>query len=257
MVPTDEAIITRQMLYSARFVPATCAAIAITASIDPRPACQTVPLECHCRTCCKLAAHFTCFRAPGKDVLLCAIFTTRLARINRKFRRRPAFAGGVLRGTDDGERSMEHKESGRQLPDRDLDAVAIQTLAERCLAALDFTAREVISAKAGTDSGIVRCCSGTGDPLRIASVSISRARSVFGRIKIVAASSPLRTQAWPVLGMPSQPVKGIFSQRSRSPRASSANAFLAPIAMLSSCAPTSAMCISCEVRRRSHELTAR
>src|ERR1700685_4488676 len=47
MVPTDEAIITRQMLYSARFVPATCAAIAITASIYlqlicPRPASTAV-----------------------------------------------------------------------------------------------------------------------------------------------------------------------------------------------------------------------
>jgi hypothetical protein len=33
MVPTDEAIITRQMLYSAFLVPGICAAIAITSSL--------------------------------------------------------------------------------------------------------------------------------------------------------------------------------------------------------------------------------
>jgi len=33
---------------------------------------------------------------------------------------------------------------------------------------------------------------------------------------MVAAKSPVRNQDWPVLGKPSQPVKGSFSQRSRS-----------------------------------------
>src|SRR5580692_10767681 len=97
MVPTDEAIITRQMLYSARFVPATCAAIAITASIYLRSACGTVPFGSHCRTYCKLAAYFTCFRAPGKDDLIRAIFRPAgWLGFSGDSNRRPAFARGIF-----------------------------------------------------------------------------------------------------------------------------------------------------------------
>ena len=90
------------------------------------------------------------------------------------------------------------------------------------------------------------CAPASAAPLN-ASTSISIARSVFGRIKIVAASVPLRTHAWPVFGIPSHPVIGIFIQRARSLSGISLNAFRAPMAMLSSCAPTRSMWLSCEV----------
>src|SRR5437763_11324523 len=103
-------------------------------------------------------------------------------------------------------------------------------------AACRFPADLARSCNAGTDSGAVTLRSGIGAPFK-ASTSISIARSVFGRIKIVAASVPLRTQAWPVFGIPSQPVIGIFIQRARALSSISLNAFFAPMAVLSSCAP--------------------
>src|SRR6267154_586085 len=75
---------------------------------------------------------------------------------------------------------------------------------------------------------------------------------------MVAAKSPVRTQDWPVLGKPSQPVKGSFSQRSRSDSfVNSSKAFLAPTAMESSCAPTKSTAALCEVLSFSKERTAR
>src|ERR1700738_694617 len=47
MVPTDEAIITRQMLYSAFLIPATCAAFAIFSSLSSGVVALMLYLQLH------------------------------------------------------------------------------------------------------------------------------------------------------------------------------------------------------------------
>ncbi len=75
---------------------------------------------------------------------------------------------------------------------------------------------------------------------------------------MVAARMPLRTQAWPVFGKPSQPVKGNLSQRSRSVSLSSPwKALRAPTAMASFCEPIRSMAALCEVVSLSQERTER
>ena len=114
------------------------------------------------------------------------------------------------------------------------------------------------SANDGIDSACVTRRSGNvAAGFLNASTNISIAKSVFGGIKMVAASVPFFTHDCPVFGMPSHPVTGIFIHRSRSAPLISLNAFRAPIAMLSSCAPTRSMWLSCDVRNRNHELTVR
>ena len=94
-------------------------------------------------------------------------------------------------------------------------------------------------------------------PVWIACTSISIAWPVFAGTTTVAASSPLRTHAWPVFGRPSAPMKGRPSQRSRPALTESSwKAFLAPTRMASSWAAMTSICVWCEVERRSHELTA-
>src|SRR5260370_23385022 len=79
----------------------------------------------------------------------------------------------------------------------------------------------------------------------------------LGGTKTVAAKSLVRTQVSPVFGKPSQPVKGSFSQRSRSDSfGNSSKAFLAPRAIESFCAPIKSMTAFCEVLSFSHEQTA-
>src|SRR5712664_1764354 len=72
------------------------------------------------------------------------------------------------------------------------------------------------SPNGGMEDGAVSARSGGRKPLVSAGISISMAWPTLGGAKTVAASSPLRTQDCPVLGKPSQPVKGNLSQRSRS-----------------------------------------
>src|SRR5260370_19143313 len=98
--------------------------------------------------------------------------------------------------------------------------------------------RDFNTSRDGMETGTVRARSGAFFVFWIASKSIWRACQAFGGTKTVAANSPVRTQASPVLGKPSQPVKGSFSQRSRSDSLGiSSKVFLTPRAMESFCAP--------------------
>src|SRR5260221_14605710 len=72
------------------------------------------------------------------------------------------------------------------------------------------------SLNGGIEDGAVSARSGGRKHLVSAGISISMAWPALAGAKTVAASSPLRTHDCPVLGKPSQPVKGNLSQRSRS-----------------------------------------
>src|SRR5579885_1884994 len=116
----------------------------------------------------------------------------------------------------------------------------------------------LISLSGGTELADVSTRSGTGFPRNIPSTSISMAWPALGGTKIVAASIPLRTQACPVFGKPSQPVNGSFNQRSRSASlGNSSKALRAPMAMESSCAPIASMKAFCEVVSFIQDRTAR
>src|SRR5271165_3582049 len=85
MVPTDEAMITRQMLYSAFPVPATCAVLAIPASIDLRSACRTYAWDVTAGRAANWRLILHVFVLLGRTILGVDSWAARLARIQRKF----------------------------------------------------------------------------------------------------------------------------------------------------------------------------
>src|SRR5215472_8986516 len=117
--------------------------------------------------------------------------------------------------------------------------------------------RRLSSLSGGTETGTVRARSGGCLPRWKASTNISMAWPALGGTKIVAASSPLLTQAWPVLGRPSHPRNGKLSQRSFSfSSGSSSKALRAPMAMESSWAAMRSMAALREVVSFNQERTA-
>ncbi len=109
----------------------------------------------------------------------------------------------------------------------------------------------------GNDQGALGVHAGGLEPARTALTNISRARPAVGGETTVAVSSPRRTHSWPVLVTPSHPVKGTFSQRSRSwAPGSSPNAFLAPMAMASFWHPTTRISSLRECPRDNQDLMA-
>ena len=64
---------------------------------------------------------------------------------------------------------------------------------------------------AGNGEEVMKECGGMAVPERSALVIKVIASPVLGGTTTVAANSPVRTQVWPVLGTPSQPVMGMAS----------------------------------------------
>ena len=84
------------------------------------------------------------------------------------------------------------------------------------------------------------------------------ARPALGGVLIVAVNAPVRTQVWPVFGTPSLPVNGRRSHRSCSEAlVISSNAFLAPMAMASFCAPIKSIGVLLNVFKRNQDVTQR
>src|ERR1700687_5244890 len=80
----------------------------------------------------------------------------------------------------------------------------------------------------------------------------------LGGVIIVAVRAPVRTQVWPVLGTPSIPVNGRRNHLSFSEAlVISSNAFLAPMAMASFCAPIKSIGVRLEEFKRSQDETLR
>src|SRR5258707_11632310 len=110
----------------------------------------------------------------------------------------------------------------------------------------------------GNDSGVTYDLSGIFAPVCSACIIIVNPLPALGGITTVAASDPLRTHVCPVLGTPSQPVYGSRIHLSLSVGFPiDENAFLAPMAIASFCAPTAPICVFCEVFSRSHDSTHR
>src|SRR6266852_5616427 len=87
---------------------------------------------------------------------------------------------------------------------------------------------------------------------------MSIAVPVLGGTKTVATNRPVRTHDSPVFGRPSHPVKGNFNQCSRSlSLGNSSNAFLAPMAIESFCAPIKSTVAFCDVLSFNQERTDR
>src|SRR5580658_1585471 len=195
MVPTDDAMITRQMLYPGLPVPAT-AAFAMTSSVHSRLPLLNRTLECSLirRVDSTLApAHVAMAASPSRVGKAPRTQGTDVAQA----RRSTSVTEGPLKINRESHcrETRKRKKASRKgrlkLPANFAPEIMPRnphTPAERC----NLPTAVANSTSDGTDSGSVTLRSGKAAPLN-ASTSISIARSVFGRIKIVAASVPLRT----------------------------------------------------------------
>src|SRR5262249_45792965 len=112
--------------------------------------------------------------------------------------------------------------------------------------------------RGGNDSGVTNDRSGGRDPVCTACNIMVSARPALGGMTTVAVIDPLRTHVCPVFGTPSHPVYGNRIHLSLSAGFPiDENAFLAPIAIASFCAPIALIAVFCDVFSRNQDSTQR
>src|SRR6266567_3712804 len=92
--------------------------------------------------------------------------------------------------------------------------VPVSLLAAAAFCAKNFRAahpRGTSLSTGGNAAGGIKKCSGTLAPASSALAIMVKACPALGGVMTVAVNCPVRTQAWPVLGTPSQPVMGMPS----------------------------------------------